>query len=150
MSTPSIATPAVGLRTRWADEADRYAGIKQYSLAQIFAVWAAAAVPMGVLAWMVAPALEDSFTGTGNVPLVESLLLVLTAGSIWQFALVVGLVWFEQRSLRWPTFRNALWLRSPRPAERPYWRQGLDDRDPADCVIRVRSNAAGSWRAGKA
>ena len=114
MSTHSIATPAIGLRTRQAEEADRYAGIKQYSLAQIFAVWAAAALPMGVLAWIVAPALADRLSGAGDVPMLKALLLVLTAGSIWQFALVVGLVWFEQRSLRWSTLRDALWLRSPR------------------------------------
>jgi membrane protease YdiL (CAAX protease family) len=114
MSTPSIAMPAVGLRARQAEEVDRYAGIKQYSLVQIVAVWAAAALPMGILAWIVAPALKDSFTGAGNVPLFKALLLVLTAGLIWQFVLVVGLVWREQRTLRWTVVRNVLWLRSPR------------------------------------
>jgi len=113
MSTPSIATPAVAVRAGRA-EVDGDVQVRQYSLAQIFAVWAAAALPMAVLAWIVAPALKDSFTGVGNVPLAKALLLVLTLGSIWQFVLVVGLVWFEQRSLRWSTLREALWLRSPR------------------------------------
>jgi hypothetical protein len=113
MSTPSIATPAVGLRVRQAEEAERYAGIKQYSLGQIFAVWAAAALPMGILAWIVAPAIKDGFGGTGDVPLIKALLLLLTGGMIWEFVLVMGLVWFEQRSLRWSTLRDALWLRSP-------------------------------------
>jgi hypothetical protein len=31
-------------------EVDRYETVRQYSLAQILAVWAAATVPMGVLA----------------------------------------------------------------------------------------------------
>jgi hypothetical protein len=31
-------------------EDERYAAVRQYSLAQIIGVWAAAAVPMGVLA----------------------------------------------------------------------------------------------------
>jgi membrane protease YdiL (CAAX protease family) len=114
MSTPSIATPAVAVRAGHAEEVDRYAQVRQYSLAQIFAVWAAAALPMGVLAWIVAPALKDSFTGAGNVPMAKALLLVLAVGSIWQFVLVVGLVWFEQRSLRWSTLSQALWLRPPR------------------------------------
>jgi hypothetical protein len=35
----------------------RYAAVRQYSLAQILAVWAAAAIPMAVLAWVVAPLL---------------------------------------------------------------------------------------------
>jgi membrane protease YdiL (CAAX protease family) len=114
MSTPSIATPAIGLRAGRVEEADRYADIKQYSLAQILAVWAAAALPMGILAWAVAPAIKDSFSGVGNIPLIKALLVVLTAGLIWQFVLVAVLVWFEQRSLRWSTVRESLWLRSPR------------------------------------
>jgi membrane protease YdiL (CAAX protease family) len=114
MFTPSIATPAIGLRVVQAEETDRYAGIRQYSLPQILAVWAAAAVPMGILAWIVAPAIKDSFSGTGNVPLAKALFLLLTAGLIWQCLLVAGLVWREQRSFRWNVVRNVLWLRSPR------------------------------------
>jgi membrane protease YdiL (CAAX protease family) len=114
MATTSIATPAAGLRTRQADEADRYAGIKQYSLVRILAVWAAAALPMGVLAWIVAPALADRLNGAGDVPLFKALFLLLTAGLIWQFVLVVALVWHEQRTLRWTVVRDVLWLRSPR------------------------------------
>ena len=45
---------------------------------------------------------------------MRALLVCLTAGLIWQFVLVVALVWFEQRSLRWTTVRDALWLRAPR------------------------------------
>jgi membrane protease YdiL (CAAX protease family) len=114
MSTPSIGAPAVDVRADRPEEVDRYEHVRQYSLAQIFAVWAAAALPMGILAWIVAPALKDSFTGAGNVPMMKALLLVLTGGLIWQFVLVLGLMWFEQRSLRWSTLREALWLRSPR------------------------------------
>jgi membrane protease YdiL (CAAX protease family) len=93
---------------------DRYDGIKQYSLGQIIAVWAAAALPIGVLAWIVAPALKGDLSGAGNVPMAKALLLVLTGGLIWQGVMVAGLVWLEQRSLRWSTVREALWLRSPR------------------------------------
>jgi hypothetical protein len=42
--------------------------IPQYSILKILAVWAAAALPMGALAWLVAPALDDSFSGAENVP----------------------------------------------------------------------------------
>ena len=114
MSTPSIATPAVGLRAGQVEAADRYAVIRQYSLGAILAVWAAAAAPMAILAWIVAPAIKDSFSGSGDVPLFKTLLVLLTSGLIWQFVLVVGLLWFEQRTLRWSTVREALWLRAPR------------------------------------
>jgi hypothetical protein len=69
---------------------------------------------MGALSWLVAPVLDDHFSGEANVPLVKALLLLLTAGLIWQFVLVVILLWREQGTLRWPVVREALWLRSPR------------------------------------
>ena len=37
--------------------------IPQYGYGISFVVWAAAALPMGVLAWLVAPAVKDSFAG---------------------------------------------------------------------------------------
>jgi hypothetical protein len=92
MSTSTVVAPALDVRAGRIEEADRYAGVKQYSLAQILAVWAAAALPMGILAWIVAPAIKDSFSGAGNVPLFKALLVLLTVGLIWQFVLVVGLV----------------------------------------------------------
>ena len=48
---------------------DRYAGIPQYSLPQILAVWAAAAIPMGALSWVVAPWLSHRLGG--REPLVR-------------------------------------------------------------------------------
>ena len=97
-----------------ADGAVAKVHIPQYGLGPILAVWAAAALPMGVLAWLVAPAAKDSFAGSGNVPLVKALLLCLTVGLIWEFVLLVALLWREQGTLRWSTTREALWLRSPR------------------------------------
>jgi len=114
MSTPSITIPAPRQATDREEIVDRYAGVKQYSLAQIIGVWAAAAIPMGVLAWVVAPVLEDHLSGTGRVPMIKALLLLLTAGLIWQFVLVALLLWREQGTLRWSVARDALWLRSPR------------------------------------
>jgi uncharacterized protein len=94
------------------DQVDRYAAVRQYSLAQILGVWAAAAVPMGVLAWVVAPWLRDRLGG--DEPLAQSLLILLTLGLIWQFVLVVILVRRELGGLEWPRVREALWLRPPR------------------------------------
>jgi membrane protease YdiL (CAAX protease family) len=110
-SITATAPPAIAGRE---EDVDRYSAIKQYSIAQILGVWAGAALPMGVLAWIVAPAVEDNFSGTGNVPMVKALLLLLTAGMAWQFVLVALLVWHEQRTFRWSVVRDALWLRSPR------------------------------------
>ena len=99
-------TPSVGASTAAAGVA-----ITQYSRRKIYAIWAAAAVPMGVLSWVVAPAIAD---GGSIESLFRPLLACLTVGLIWQFVLVVGLVGFEQRTLRWSVVREALWLRKPR------------------------------------
>jgi uncharacterized protein len=106
----SVAHPAIPSRT----DAPVAAAIPQYRKRAIFAVWAAAALPMAALAWLVAPVLDDRFSGGGNVPLAKALFVSLTVGLVWQFVLVAVLVGREQRTLRWSTVREALWLRSPR------------------------------------
>lgn len=88
------------------------AEVRQFSLLEILAVWAAAAVPMGLLSWVVAPWLADRLSG--GEPLAQALLLLFTAGLIWQGVLVLLLVYREQRTLRWSRLRAALWLRKPR------------------------------------
>ena len=39
--------------------------------------------------------------------------MTLTAGLVWQFVLVMGLVGREQGTLRWSVLKEALWLRAP-------------------------------------
>ncbi|MFT4050008.1 MAG: CPBP family intramembrane metalloprotease [Solirubrobacterales bacterium] len=78
----------------------------------ILGVWAAAAVPMGLLGWVVAPRIADGLSGPE--PLARALIACLTIGLIWQFVLVAILVRREQGSLAWPKLRDALWLRAPR------------------------------------
>lgn len=107
-SAPRVSEVAESPAPQW----DRYAAVKQYSLRQILAVWAAAALPMGVLAWIVAPLLKDQFSGPE--PLVQSALVCITAGLVWQFVLVVILLRREIGSFTWPRVRDALWLRPPR------------------------------------
>src|SRR5215211_3220898 len=51
----------------------------------ILAVWAAAALPMAALAWLVAPAAADRLSGDGNLPMVKALTVCLMVGLIWQF-----------------------------------------------------------------
>jgi membrane protease YdiL (CAAX protease family) len=86
--------------------------VRQFSLVQIVAVWAAAALPMGVLAWVVAPWLRDRLDA--DDPFAAALLITLTAGLGWQFVLVLILTRHELGGLEWPRVREALWLRPPR------------------------------------
>jgi membrane protease YdiL (CAAX protease family) len=88
----------------------------QYSLRKILAIWAAAAVPMTLLGWVVAPLIGDRINlGVGqenNEALTRAGLLTL--GLIWQFVLAMGIIWREEGSLRWSTIRRRCWLNAPR------------------------------------
>jgi uncharacterized protein len=93
-------------------DGDRHSAVRQYSLAEILGVWAAAAIPMGVLAWITAPWLRDQLGG--DDPFAQALLICLTAGLIWQFVLVLILTRRELGGLEWLRVREALWLLPPR------------------------------------
>lgn len=83
----------------------------QYSRRRILAVWAAAALPMGVLGWVVAPWLADHVGGRD--PFITALLICFNAGLLWMLALVLILVRRERGYLAWSGVRDALWLRAP-------------------------------------
>ena len=86
--------------------------LPQYSRRRILGTWAAAALPMTVLAWVVAPMLAATLEGPSAWP--RAILSCLTVGMVWQFAFVMVTVRREQGSLRWPVLKDALWLRAPR------------------------------------
>ena len=71
----------------------------QYSKRAVLGIWAAAALPMGLLAWVVAPAIA------GDGPdLALALIGCLTVGLAWQFLLILILNKFSLRNL---------WLQRP-------------------------------------
>jgi uncharacterized protein len=80
--------------------------MEQYSLAKIVGIWAAAALPMGALAWVVAPWLAGQLDDPVALP--RAVLGLLTVGLIWQFMLVLVLVYRERGSLRWAVLKDAL------------------------------------------
>jgi membrane protease YdiL (CAAX protease family) len=86
--------------------------IEQYSRRRILGIWAAAALPMAALSWVVAPLLARTLDGPAA--LTRALLLCLTAGLVWQGVLVAALVHREQGTLRWRAVKAALWLNAPR------------------------------------
>jgi len=96
--------------------------IRQYTLAGVLGTWAAAALPMAALWWVIGPLLARALDGP--TALTRALILVSTAGLAWQFLLVLILVHREQGSLRWAVVKDALWLhapRSPRTGRRGRW-----------------------------
>jgi uncharacterized protein len=86
--------------------------LPQYSRRRVLGTWAAAALPMAALAWIGAPLMAASFEGPSAWP--RAIVLAITAGLVWQFVFVMCAVYREQRSLRWPVLKDALWLRAPR------------------------------------
>jgi hypothetical protein len=58
--------------------------IPQYGRWAILAIWAAAALPMAELSWLVAPVVAGRLAGEANVPLVKALTASMTAGLVWQ------------------------------------------------------------------
>jgi membrane protease YdiL (CAAX protease family) len=90
--------------------------VRQYSRLGVLGVWAAAALPMAGLAWVVAPAVAGY--GSSQHRFVLTLLVALTAGLIWQAVLVLVLVGRERRDASWTSLRDRLWLRAPSTSTR--------------------------------
>ena len=86
---------------------------EQYSLAKILGIWALAAIPMGVLSWIVFPALSPGFRSD---PLGAGVLriLLLAVGLVWLFVLSMVIVRREEGDLRWATVKRRLRLGTPR------------------------------------
>ena len=112
----SFPVRATNRDTGTPQAAGEIAGQGQYSLARILGIWAAAAIPMALLAWGVTPAVGDRLDlGVGNEnreAFTRALFLML--GLVWQFALVLIIVQREEGDIRWATIRRRCWLNSPR------------------------------------
>ncbi len=85
----------------------------QYSLARILGIWALAAIPMGILSWIVFPALSPDFNSDPLGAGVTRIVLLLL-GLIWLFVLSMIIVWQEEGNLRWATVKRRLRLNAPR------------------------------------
>lgn len=84
-------------------------GPPQYSLLGILGVWAAATVPMGLLAFVVVPAVIP------HIGLHPGLVfwMAMVVGMIWQFVLSLLLLSREPGGLRWSSLSERIWLRAP-------------------------------------
>lgn len=82
---------------------------QQYSLAKIAAIWALAAVPMPILAFLIAPMIPTS--STAHAVLVVWYLMI--AGMIWQFILSLILLHHECGLRNWRAIKARIWLQAP-------------------------------------
>ena len=82
----------------------------QYSLIKILGIWASVTVPMGVLAFVVAPAIVPH---TSIHPgLVHWMCMV--AGMMWQFVVSVVVLRRELGRLSWAAVKERIWANLPR------------------------------------
>ncbi|HSF79688.1 MAG TPA: CPBP family intramembrane glutamic endopeptidase [Anaerolineales bacterium] len=86
---------------------------EQYSLAKILGIWASVALPMALLAWVVAPAIIP------YSPLHPGITywLLMIAGMAWQFLVSLAIMYRELGTLRWSAIRQRTWLQTPRDPE---------------------------------
>ena len=85
----------------------------QYSLAKILGIWAAAALPMAILTWVIYPALAPDLE-TNPLGAGVTRMNLITVGLIWQFVLSMIIVRREEGDLRWATIKRRLRLNTTR------------------------------------
>ncbi|MCP4141478.1 MAG: CPBP family intramembrane metalloprotease [Chloroflexi bacterium] len=83
---------------------------EQYSLGKILSIWALAAIPMGIIGWVITPALS---VGKDPLAAASTRIWALTVGLIWQFILTMIIVRREEGDLRWAAIQRRLWLNAP-------------------------------------
>lgn len=83
--------------------------IAQYSLWQILGIWVLAAVPMGLLAWVVFPALVSRV----NLEPGIFLWILMVAGLSWQVVLSTTIIYREHGTLRPSAVRHRTWRQQP-------------------------------------
>lgn len=89
---------------------DAPATTPQFSLTKILSIWAVATVPMGVLAFVVGPAVIPH---TSLHPgLVHWILMVV--GMAWLFVVSLAVLRRELGGLHWPRVKERIWLNLPR------------------------------------
>jgi uncharacterized protein len=86
---------------------------EQYSLGKILGIWALAAVPMGILSWIVFPAVSPDYRSDPLGAGVTRIAL-LTIGLVWLFILSLIIVRQEEGNLHWATVNRRLRLNAPR------------------------------------
>jgi uncharacterized protein len=86
---------------------------KQYSLGRILGIWALAAVPMGILSWIIFPLASPDFN-SDPLQFAVTRIVLLALGLVWLFVLSMIIVRREEGDLRWATVKRRLRLNTPR------------------------------------
>ncbi len=84
--------------------------VEQYSLCKILLIWALATVPMGLLAWVIYPALAPRMKMESGIVLW----ILMLIGLMWQVALSLIILYREHGTLRLSAIRYRTWRQQPR------------------------------------
>lgn len=85
----------------------------KYSLLKILTIWAIAAVPMPILAFVIAPMLAIE----GKWQPLLTIWLLLIGGMIWQFVGSVVILYRELDEFTWPAIKERIWLQAPQDSK---------------------------------
>ena len=82
---------------------------KQYSLKNILTIWAAVAIPMPILAFIVAPVLYPYF----NIHNGIIFWICMIIGMFWQMVVSIYVLYHELGTLNWSVVKERIWLNKP-------------------------------------
>jgi hypothetical protein len=82
----------------------------QYNLAKILGIWVAVAAPMGLLAWVVFPALKDNVNMNPGI----FLWVLMIIGLMWEVILSLAILYRETGTLNLAAIRHRTWRQRPR------------------------------------
>jgi hypothetical protein len=82
----------------------------QYSLGKILGIWVLAAAPMGLLAWVIYPALKDSVAIQSQI----FFFALNVTGLMWEAVLSLTILYRETGTLKLWTIRERTWRQNPR------------------------------------
>jgi len=85
----------------------------QYTLWQVLGLWVAVSVPMGIMAWIVFPALKDKVSLHPGIFLWVLMIIAL----MWEVFLSLAILYRETGTLNLGVIRQRTWRQNPRDPE---------------------------------
>jgi membrane protease YdiL (CAAX protease family) len=82
--------------------------IPQYSLKKIILIWLAVTLPIGILGWIIAPCIAEKIN---NIGIGRTIAILI--GLIWQFVLLLILLYNDNKKISFKVLKNGLWLKHP-------------------------------------
>ncbi len=83
--------------------------LQQYSLMEIFGIWAAVALPMGFILWVAMPLIIPHT----NIEPGFIYLVLITLGLVWQGIVAYVILKREVKPFTWENVKQRLWLHTP-------------------------------------